>query len=48
MSGAESPKAFADVVTEQNNYWAGYLINSPESQRIQAHKYITLSYARSF
>ena len=32
----------------KNNYWAGYRINSPESQRTQAHKYIILSYARSF
>lgn len=32
----------------QNNYWVGYRINSPESQETQAHRYIILSYARSF
>jgi lipid A 3-O-deacylase len=32
----------------QNNYWVGYRINTPESKKTQAHRYITLSYARSF
>lgn len=32
----------------QNNYWVGYRINSPESLKTQTHRYIILSYARSF
>jgi lipid A 3-O-deacylase len=31
-----------------NNYWVGYRINTSESKKTQAHRYITLSYARSF